>query len=362
MSFAVPIADGTVDTVDVGVGELVDDSGGVCTATLIAPHTAITAAHCTGAPPLTFVLDDGPYAVTASVTHPAFAPETLASDLAVLTLDHDAAVAPWSLAAFAPAAADAITLVGFGRDDAGAFGTRHAAGAVVTRIAGPRFQIDNSPACGGDSGAPAFVTTAGGAAVVGTVSSGQPLCGGTSDHVRTSAYLPWVLSIAPDARHTGVVAVDAPPTIAITRPGDGATMPDTFALGVHVGDDYGAISVAVAIDGSAGSSVAVIADDLSIPIALAPGHHALSVTVIDASSNTTTATLALEIEPPIHDPGTPGAACWDATDCETGSCDDHVCSGATMSGGGGCTTGNTAPSPLVVAMLWLLRIPWRRQT
>src|SRR5258708_16216041 len=124
---AQPVTAGTADVGDLAVMGLVDSADQVgCTASVIGPHTAITAAHC--------LLDHDPrelrgffgasldgggafIAISDGRTHPSFDPDTLAHDVALLTLREEAPVAPLALAAGpldASLVRTSLRVVGFG--------------------------------------------------------------------------------------------------------------------------------------------------------------------------------------------------------------------------------------------------------
>jgi uncharacterized protein (TIGR03382 family) len=356
--FALPISGGSADAGDPGVG-LVETASGACTGVLIAPDAVITAGHCADALPITITFDDGTYTATAITRHPQYAsPSPLSNDLAVLTLDHASSVMP-SPFVIGVASGQVVQLVGDGADGSDGSGARRTVTTSISAIDGPTFTITGpANACAGDSGAPAFVHGLS-PTIAGIISSGQPACGGTSTSVRTSAYLPWLASIVPAALQSNgqpLPTADQPPTVMIARPGDGATMPDELALGVTPMDDYGALSIAIAVDGTLLKTVDMSATPTtSIPVAIPPGDHVLTITAADDLAQTGSTQLSLTIEPPVHAPGTQGAACWDDTDCTNTLCDDHVCGGGLSDSGGGCDAGHAGTIYVALALLALAR-------
>jgi secreted trypsin-like serine protease len=185
------------------VGALMRGPGQVCTGTLIAPRRVLTAAHC---------VDDGATAdmfrfalghrtddpdelldVVALRLHPEFDPDSLAHDIAYLTLGEDAPVAPmarnesmglswwgWEL-----------RFVGFGRtgpDHTG--GIKRVAGMRVSWIGSRTFEyLDAEQAtCQGDSGGPAIFVEDGVPRVVGVHSSVGKGCRYYGTETRVDAY------------------------------------------------------------------------------------------------------------------------------------------------------------------------------
>lgn len=185
------------------VGQLLLADGSECTATLLGPTVLLTAAHCAWRRrphDLRFSLapSTGRFAaVKTIVVHPGFTiprqGQARGPDLAVLQLESTeyGRVAPY----YPPAvAAEAIGsggkgwVVGYGLEEKGSFGTRHAKevtlvdGKPVTDAAGQtiangilRFQRGSTGenACAGDSGGPVLVEVKGMIGIVGVVSAGK---------------------------------------------------------------------------------------------------------------------------------------------------------------------------------------------
>ncbi len=291
-TMAAPIAGGMVDTSHTAVGELVGLDGARCTATLIAPQAAITAAHCITGSPQVLSLADGDYAVVASHIAPGFDAATLAGDLAVIELDRASSVAPIAIADSSMVLGESMLIVGFGRDAAGSAGTRRAAVASIASLTGPRFSTEgDASACAGDSGG-AVLTAAG--TLAGVISSGDAACGGANRHVRLGAFTPWLARVVPA---TGLLATDVPPTITITSPTNGDSVPDVFALELALADDHGALTVTIAIDGTAKDPQEVTGNAMTLQLAIAPGEHVLTVTATDATGSSAS-TIELLVEPP----------------------------------------------------------------
>ncbi|MEO8551824.1 MAG: trypsin-like serine protease, partial [Kofleriaceae bacterium] len=113
-----PVTGGTPGGEDAVVA-LVHGSVLVCSATAIAPHLVLTAAHCLSDAQLPDVvegaaLDGAHHAITATFVAPGFAAGTLDHDLALLVIDPAlAATLPYATS-LAAAPGDALTVIGFG--------------------------------------------------------------------------------------------------------------------------------------------------------------------------------------------------------------------------------------------------------
>jgi trypsin len=218
------ITNGTNDDADSGVVALLQGSTLVCTATLIAPHLLLTAAHCLpdGAMPQAYFGtapgDGGPSVAIAAVRrHPAFDETQLTNDIAMAVLA-DAAPAgatPWPLPA-APlddsALGQPLRLVGFGRtaaDDTTA-PRKRAGTTTLSSLTALQLMFTPSPSqtCEGDSGGPAFATAGGVEAIVGVTSSGDAACATMATDTRVDAYAdafiaPFVAATAEGAAGAG---------------------------------------------------------------------------------------------------------------------------------------------------------------
>jgi hypothetical protein len=207
-----------------------------CTATLIAPDVAITAAHCLadgGFGDFGFTLDadlgDGmghPIEVLATHQHPEFreTAEELTqmgqrNDVGVVILGEPiegVAVEELDLG-LDPGGAEgelesgsALTLCGYGRDDWGADGSsgvKREGVLHVDQVGDWELQTtDEGPqACRGDSGAPLFAGTADGRVIAGLVSRAagdSHMCDSGGIHTRVAPYADWIAQASRD-RDTG---------------------------------------------------------------------------------------------------------------------------------------------------------------
>ena len=207
------ILGGTTDTGDGAVGMLrawsADLSYAGCTATLIAPHLALTAGHCAQAG-ITFDISfaqqpdpnalpgQGGYLVGQAIANPAYDPNNLATnghDVAVVLLGGTAPVAPVALGS-APAAGATVRAVGYGMDTFGSDGTgagiRRQVGVAVDAVAAHEIVtgVAGIGTCHGDSGGPLFDASG---ALVATDSYGDTAdCHGEGHDMRVDDNLDFI--------------------------------------------------------------------------------------------------------------------------------------------------------------------------
>jgi MYXO-CTERM domain-containing protein len=217
-ALAQPVTNGLDDTADPAVIALVNaDDQLVCTAALIAPHTALTAAHCVAGNPLTLraffgssVLDGGTFiAVTNARAHPQFNPGS--NDIAVVTLADAAPTEPLVLAnpLDASLVGTSLRVVGFGLAGAsiGGAGVKRMGTAKIAAVSAEDFTAVPNPSlsCLGDSGGPGLVA---GDAIAGVVSRVDSLCDDHAVYTRADIAVdtliaPYLAETAPGAAQEG---------------------------------------------------------------------------------------------------------------------------------------------------------------
>ena len=187
-----PVTGGTPSGEDAVVA-LARGSVLVCSATAIAPHLVLTAAHCLSDSQLPDVvegaaLDGAHHAITATFVAPSFDPDTLDHDLALLVIDPAVTATLPYATGLAAVPGDALTVIGFGftvaNDTAPAerrTGTSH-----LDAIDELRLQSSAAPnqTCEGDSGGPALFA----GQIVGVASAGDAACTQFAKHTRVDAH------------------------------------------------------------------------------------------------------------------------------------------------------------------------------
>jgi secreted trypsin-like serine protease len=216
-------------------GALVRGASYRCTATLIAPDVAITAAHCLideGFGDFAFTLDtdvtdtlDDLVPIIAFHQHPAFHLDGDFSELAqrndvgVLILERpitDVPVERLDDAAdvLSLATGSQLQLCGYGRDtwaDVRSVGVKRDAVVYVDTMTTWELQsIDEDPQpCRGDSGGPVFVETKLGRRIAGVVSravGGERMCSTGAIYTRVAPYIDWVEKASLDRDMDGCAA------------------------------------------------------------------------------------------------------------------------------------------------------------
>lgn len=219
-ALAQPISNGVPTTADPAVVALVTPDGeAFCTASIIGPHTAITAAHCVaGVDARTLrvfagssLADGGTFlAVSDARMHPGFDPG--GRDVALVTLRDEAQVDPLVLE---PATLDGslvdtmIRIVGFGitgqgLDDAG---IKREGTAKIVAVGAEEIVAVPSPAlaCLGDSGGPALLSAG---TIAGVVSRTDSECRDHAiytriDSARSILIDPYLAETAPGTAQLG---------------------------------------------------------------------------------------------------------------------------------------------------------------
>lgn len=132
------------------------------------------------------------------------------------------------------------------------------------------------------------------------------------------------ISVAWAAVGVGTAPVDnSPPTISITSPVDGTTIPNTVTITADAADDQGILRVDFSVDGMVVGSSTTAPYTFTTAMPLAAGPHLLVATAYDAVNSASDRAAVNLIDP------TCGNSCSDDQSCnmETGACEDD---------GGGC--------------------------
>jgi hypothetical protein len=148
-----------------------------CTGSLIAARAVLTAAHCSWFPGLSVRAAGREIAVVDVQRHQRAAPGSFAQDLAILELGEAVDdVEPLAIGSL-PNEAEALRVVGFGRDEHGDRGERRSVLATPVEITAEtiRFEGAHATACRGDSGGPAL-TLEEPEMIVAVASYGDPDC------------------------------------------------------------------------------------------------------------------------------------------------------------------------------------------
>jgi hypothetical protein len=184
----------------------IDNDAGVCSATLIAPRTLLTAAHCVQDRVPMFALnheridvprDGGMYTVVKRVTY-SQATDGGTADLALLLLDRPPPVTPkpWAWWGPPPPEKSPVRHVGYGRTETGSTGVRTSvatttSGAVENRSSGMVLVSGDfgKGLCFGDSGGAALGPTDAGERLIAVHSFIATTCGeGVSASVMVFPY------------------------------------------------------------------------------------------------------------------------------------------------------------------------------
>jgi uncharacterized protein (TIGR03382 family) len=318
------IRGGTDESGQPAVVALLDGDEVVCSGTLVARHSVLTAAHCiAGAPDLTRLrvfFGQSPAAggtraeVTRAEIHPAFNPRPFANDLGLVTLRRAGPAEPVPLDARTLDAAligQPFVVAGFGVTAPGASDAdRKRSGPAQVGTVEPS-EFTNTPAstqpCTRDSGGPALFTVNGAVVVSGVASHGDAAC---ADHTSFAR-----LDVARDA---------------FLAPALAATADGSAAAGARCYHD----------DHCAGAACLTAPDDARLAFC-APSCD-------EARPCPPPLTCTPEgCRHPTPSPGALGAACADAADCE-----DRTCYRAPDEAGGLCTrrclaVGQDCPDGLV---------------
>lgn len=192
---------------------LIDDGtqSALCSSTLIASHTLLTAAHCAdgartitawngndfarmgraGQPPT--------FAAVGARIHPQWNAQSLENDIALLLLDAAPAVTPkaWRGGALSQANVGApVRLVGYGRTYTEDAGKKREVSVVIAGVEPTLVTFDQTNGkggCQGDSGGPAFLKLSGGEErLIGVTSFGDQNCQEFGAYTRVDAYASFI--------------------------------------------------------------------------------------------------------------------------------------------------------------------------
>lgn len=213
-----PVFGGVADTTTDGVVALVDGPidgpHDVCSAVVVAPRIALTAAHCVSDATRTYRILIGErvdasarsVAVAEVHVHPRYTmpgdDQRAGYDLAVVRLAEDAGVTPIVVASDPDGVAEgsSVELVGFGESnlaDAASVGVRHRAPAPVDMVCDRLLAVGDPTHgfCGGDSGGAVLGKSSGGNALVGIIAFGtKPACAPPGWATRVAPYAGWIAS------------------------------------------------------------------------------------------------------------------------------------------------------------------------
>ncbi len=179
---------------------------GACSAVVVGPQLAMTAAHCVvGASSVKIAgTQTGLIEAVKVVSHPHFANRANdAADIAVLKTAKvlPGTVLPAMLGARPVRPGETLIAVGYGLQDGGKRdGSARMAALAVAQIFANSFTLADPVAlgerpkrgaCGGDSGAPVFSSQGGSLFLVGII-SGSDNCGGTTLVISLAPYRNWI--------------------------------------------------------------------------------------------------------------------------------------------------------------------------
>ena len=337
-----PIVNGTVFTGNPEV-VLLQMGGFLCTGTLVAMDTILTARHCVvdvtqGEVEVFFEMPGGDVRV-ASASH-AFHPD---ADIAIVKL---AAPAPDGLTPYPINRVDLgdqlgheVRIVGYGDTNTmeGNAGVKRQGFTALDEIgeSGEYGLImwvgkTGSNTCQGDSGGPHFMIFDGVEYVAGVTSFGFDPCGGNPGAaVRTDSYLDWLGQFF-DPRYDKV-----DPTVSIDSPSANAQVQPRFVVKATAADDKKVVKVELWVDDQFQSDDFTAPYELNAASNLPAGPHKIEVRAFDVSANLAKAALDVTLVPEcVGDEdcgpdqacamgscsGAIGSSCDDNSDCASGQC------------------------------------------
>jgi hypothetical protein len=200
------VVDGRDDDGDPAVVLLFADGQPVCTASIIAPHLVLTAAHCidTRTPErveIGSLVGGASLDVVAAFINPEFDPTTVRGDAALLVLGSSAPVDPLPTCGAGtayPIGTD-VRVVGFGlafTGDGSPLRKREGDMTLAAQRDGI-LQLAPNPSslCHGDSGGPALVVVDGVSCVAGVTSSAANACAGNVVESDVRALAGWISQV-----------------------------------------------------------------------------------------------------------------------------------------------------------------------
>jgi secreted trypsin-like serine protease len=232
------IVGGTIDSGDPAVVVLLVDGQPFCTGTLIAPRSVLTAAHCVYAygQSAQYQVSFGTSAATPTRTvgvdsqraHPDYDAKTFEYDIGIWKLSQTISdVQPLELNPTTLTSSDvgrSIRHVGYGTSlpaTGGGGGTKRTVTYTIREIGSIQIEsgATGKQTCGGDSGGPALMVTAGSTRerIVGTISYGDETCADYGVDMRVDVTRTWIQQTY-STWEAGVVDAEPVPIPAPTKP------------------------------------------------------------------------------------------------------------------------------------------------
>jgi V8-like Glu-specific endopeptidase len=328
-----PIVGGTMDTADPAVGIISAAQGQFggwsCTGTLISPTIFLTAGHCVqpADATTTFQVYFGPDQNSAIASdwvqvkeyhlHPQF-------NINNLPAGHDCAVLVLGAAQSTPSKpynhdgvsdgdkGQPVRVVGYGLTVGGgtSFGQKRQLSTTIDGYTGGVIQIGQTgtTTCQGDSGGPMYRIINGVETIYGVTSYGENGCVGAASETRVDGCANWLDMMFPDTE---------PPTIAVSSPHAGDTVPSSFDIVFDAHDNLGVASIDVSANGMAIGTIPSGPWQYHVsPGVLPAGQTRIKATAKDAHGNQADSAEVLITVKRLGDtPGDLGASCSVNSDC-----------------------------------------------